>query len=91
MEDKLQFITELENDINADTGLDSEIKTKVLDLIIEVKKDPSDANLEALAVVLETLGDSENFKAAIASLSAIIAKEAVTSEENPMGPAASTL
>ncbi|MBI2310542.1 hypothetical protein HYU90_01790 [Candidatus Collierbacteria bacterium] len=81
MEDKLQVITDLENEINADAGLDSVVKAKVLDLIVEVKKDPSDANLEALAVVLETLGDSENFKAAVASLSAIVAKEAVISEE----------
>ncbi len=90
MEDKLQVITDLENEINADAGLDSGVKAKVLDLIVEVKKDPSDANLEALAVVLETLGDSENFKAAVASLSAIVAKEAVISEE-PAVPVVPTL
>mgnify|MGYP001615135581 CR=1 FL=1 len=48
------------------------------------------ANLEALAVILETLGDSENFKAAIASLSALVAKEAVISEE-PVIPVVPTM
>lgn len=90
MEDKLQVIADLENEINADAGLDSEVKTKVLNLITEVKKDASDANLEALAVVLDTLGDSENFKAAIASLSALVAKETVISEE-PVVPVVPTL
>ena len=90
MEDKLQVITDLENEMNADAGFDPEVKTKVLNLIAEVKKDPSDANLEALAVILETLGDSENFKAAIASLSALVAKEAVISEE-PVIPVVPTM
>ena len=75
MEDKLQVVIDLENEINADSGLDPEVKIKVMNLILEVKKDPSDANLEALAVVLETLGDSEKFKAAIATLAALMAKE----------------
>ena len=73
-----------------DAGFDPEVKTKVLNLIAEVMKDPSDANLEALAVILETLGDSENFKAAIASLSALVAKEAVISEE-PVIPVVPTM
>ncbi len=90
MEDKLQVITDLENEMNTDAGFDPEVKTKVLNLIAEVKKDPSDANLEALAVILETLGDSENFKAAIASLSALVAKEAVISEE-PVIPVVPTM
>ena len=80
MEDKLQAVTDLKNEISADSGLDPEVKTKVLNLILEVKKDPSDANLEALAVVLETLGDSENFKAAIATLAALMAKGADVEE-----------
>lgn len=84
MEDKLQAIADLENQINADTELDAEVKTKVLSLIMEVKNDPSDANLEALAVVLDTLGDSESFKAVIAAVSALVAKSA---EEEVMPPA----
>lgn len=73
----MQALTDLENQINSDSGLDVEVKTKLLDLIKEVKVDPKDANLEALAVVLDTVADSEEYKQAVALIGSWTAATAV--------------
>lgn len=91
MEDKLQVITDLENQINADAGLDAEVKTKVKALIDEVKKEPTDANIEALAVVLDSLANAEAYKEAIALLSAVTVETATAEESDETPPVVPTL
>lgn len=91
MEDKLQVITDLENQINADAGLDAEVKTKVKALIDEVKKEPTDANIEALAVVLDSLANAEAYKEAIALLSAVTVETAVAEESDETPPVVPTM
>lgn len=86
MEDKLQVITDLENQINADAGLDAEVKTKVKALIDEVKKEPTDANIEALAVVLDSLANAEAYREAVALLSGLMAVTAETDLEIEKAP-----
>lgn len=74
MDDKLQALNSLEAQINADMNLKPDLKTNLLKLIGEVKKSPTDDNLEALAISLEAIADSEDYKAALSAVAAVTAR-----------------
>jgi len=54
--------------VTADTVLEAETKSSLLDLATEVAADPTPANIDALTLVLKKVGQMESYVAALTSI-----------------------
>lgn len=60
-----ETLTKLIGEITNDPSLDDEHKAELIDLINEVVADPTPNNIQALALVMEETGKSQEYSAAL--------------------------